>query len=139
MEINTYLTFDGTARAAITFYAKVFGTEPIAMMTFGEMPDGGAPDPALQDRIAHARIKVHGRDLMVSDTGPWSPHQGFAGFNIQVDCDSVNEAHDVFAALSEGGEITMPMAETFWAPAFGMCKDQFGVPWMVNCDTQTDA
>ncbi|WP_222611795.1 VOC family protein [Shimia ponticola] len=138
MEINTYLTFDGTAREAIMFYAKVFDTEPMAMMTFGEMPDGG-PDPDLKDRLAHARIKIHGRDLMVSDTGPWSPHQGFSGFSVQVDCDTVEEAHRIFAALAEGGAQTMPIAETFWATAFGMCTDQFGVPWMVNCDTPSVA
>ena len=134
MQINPYLTFDGNAREAIMFYAQVFDVDPPEPMTFGDMPDGGAPDPALNDRIAHARIEVNGREIMVSDTGPWAPHQGFAGFSIQVHCETVGEAHDLFGKLSDGGAVTMPMEQTFWAAAFGMCTDRFGVPWMVNCD-----
>ncbi|MGR3433574.1 MAG: hypothetical protein ACU0CO_01595 [Shimia sp.] len=69
MPLNPYLTFDGDARAAITFYAGVFGTDVPAMMTFGEVPGSDHP-PAYADRIMHARLDTRGSTLMVSDTGP---------------------------------------------------------------------
>ncbi|MGR3493087.1 MAG: VOC family protein [Shimia sp.] len=133
MPLNPYLTFDGTAREAITVYAGVFGVPVPEMMTLGQEP-GSTHPPELANRIMHARVDICGSSLMVSDTGPWAPHQGFAGITIQVPTDTPVEAQALFTALSDGGTITMPMDETFWARAFGMCTDKFGVSWMVNCD-----
>ncbi|MEO0487408.1 MAG: VOC family protein [Pseudomonadota bacterium] len=134
MHLNPYVTFDGTCRAAAEFYATVFKSEIAELMTFGEMPDGGAPDPSLSELIAHARVPIGDRQLMMSDTGPWSKHEGFHGMTLQLSMDTPEEAAALFAALSDGGEVSMPLEKTFWARAFGMCRDQFGVAWMVNCD-----
>ncbi|MEL6610395.1 MAG: VOC family protein [Pseudomonadota bacterium] len=104
-------------------------------MTFGEMPDGGALDPAYDDKIAHARLLIGGRVLMMSDTAPWAgTHDGFHGMTLQVALDSPEEAADLFAKLSDGGQVIMPLDKTFWARAFGMCTDRFGVAWMLNCE-----
>ena len=136
MLIETYLTFPGTAEAAMAFYADVFETEVTDLQRMGEMPGMPPMSDETAQRIGHARIMVQGRLIMASDAADEfsGPHQGFHGFSLSAQCGNVAEANALFNQLAEGGEITMPMAKTFWAPAFGMCRDKFGVPWMVNCE-----
>jgi PhnB protein len=86
-----------------------------------------------KNRIAHARMQVGDKLLMGSD----APHGRFEpakGFNVNISVKDPAEADRLFATLSEKGNITMPIQETFWAHRFGMCVDQFGTPWMVNCE-----
>ena len=136
MKTNTYLSFKDTAEAAMTFYSEVFGTPLEAMMRFGDIPGMEMPEP-LRNRVAHVRMALGNNNLMASDSfeGPDSPpYAGMHGFNVQVSLDTPEEAHALFAKLADGGEITMEMQETFWAHAFGSCRDRFGTPWMINCD-----
>ncbi|KNG92519.1 VOC family protein [Pseudaestuariivita atlantica] len=135
MKLNPYITFDGTARAAITHYAQVFDREVPDMMTFGDMP-GDMPwvTDANRDRIAHARLDLGGVMLMVSDTGGTEPFAGHNGMAINVSVDSVEDGRALFDRLSDGGEVTMPFEPTFWAKGFGTCRDRFGVGWMVNVE-----
>jgi len=134
MQLTPYLTFNGQARAAAAFYAKALGGEIIMTQTFGEMPNGAEMDAAMQSRISHIRVQFGDRLLMISDTWDPSVDVPHSGFSLSTDWDTPEQAGAAFEALSEGGEVTMPIEATFWARAFGMCKDRFGVPWMVNCE-----
>lgn len=130
-----YLTFPGTAEAAITYYAEVFGSEVAMFQRMSEIPDFEVPQEA-KNLVMHARVSIGGRDLMVSDSHESfaGPHPGFGGFSVQIGCGTPEEAERLFAALSDGGRVTMALGQTFWARAFGSCVDKFGVPWMVNCE-----
>jgi PhnB protein len=134
MDLNAYLMFDGTCAAAFKFYEKALGGKIVAMMTYGEMPgDHAAMSKDSKSRIAHARIKVGDMFLMASDCPP-GRFEPAKGFNVNISVKDPAEADRLFGTLSEKGSITMPIQETFWAHRFGMLVDQFGTPWMVNCE-----
>lgn len=137
---NPYLVFDGTAAQAMPFYQRVLGGQ-LDVMTFAQMP-GAETDkmsPATAARVMHAMLSFDGGQLMASDTMEGQPYEGMKGFGLTVIKDTGAEAEQVFAALAEGGKVTMPMAPTFWAERFGMCTDRFGTPWMVNGGMQSRA
>ncbi|MFT3881305.1 MAG: VOC family protein [Gemmatales bacterium] len=139
MQWNPYLAFNGKCEAAFKFYEKCLGGKIVMMMRYGEMPPsdqgGGGEMPAdVKNRIMHARLTVGTQVLMGGDCPPSMPYNGIHGNSVALQVDTPEQAEKVFAALSEGGNVTMPMCETFWAVRFGMLSDQFGVPWMVNCE-----
>ncbi|WP_323846464.1 VOC family protein [Microbulbifer magnicolonia] len=132
MNFSPYLNFNGNCREAFEFYARVLGGEIIAMMTFAEAPPEADMSADVGDQVMHAQLKVGEQIFMASDAPKtFRPAQGM---HITIGTDTPEEAKRIYAALSEGGEITMPMAETFWAQRFAMFTDRFGTPWMVNCD-----
>lgn len=131
MTFNTYLFFSGgTCAEAFEQYAAVFGGE-VTIMRMGDAPEDqrmpGSPDEA----VMHASLRVGDALLMGSDdpSGDGGPK---VGFNVAYSAPDSATAEQVFAALSEGGEVTMPMQATFWSPTFGMVTDRFGVPWMID-------
>lgn len=134
MAFHPYLFFSGTCREAFTRYQEIFGGELVLMQNSDAPPDQGMPG-APPDMIMHAALTFDGNLLMGSDdpTGDGGPKKG-----ISVNCTvpDPGEAKRVFDGLAEGGQVTMPLAETFFAPAFGMCVDRFGVPWMVSAEPQ---
>ncbi|HUZ67183.1 MAG TPA: VOC family protein [Beijerinckiaceae bacterium] len=133
-EFVTYLGFDGRCEEAFKRYEKVFGGKIVMMMRYADAPPGSIPqNPEAANRIMHARLEAGGRMLMGGD----SPMQGSSkpqGFCVCVSTDNPSEAERIFGDLSEGGSVTMPIGETFWAQRFGMVTDTFGTPWMVNCE-----
>jgi len=130
--IVTYLNFDGNCREAMQFYGKCLGAE-LQMTPFSAMP--GNPAPEAKDRIMHARLtKGSSELLMASDTQPGMPFQQGSNFSVSVHCESVQEIDALFAALSEKGNVSMPLQDTFWGARFGMLTDQFGIHWMFNFD-----
>ncbi|WP_172293049.1 VOC family protein [Pseudoruegeria sp. HB172150] len=134
MELNPYLTFDGNCEEALTFYAGVFGGEITSLMRFSDMPDTEWVTDENKSMVAHASLQLGDREILASDTGGMSPHKGFSGVTLQTGWPTVEEGKAIFDKLSEGGKVEMDFAETFWAKGFGMCRDRFGVGWMVNCD-----
>ena len=132
MKINTYLGFDGNCAEAFRFYERVLGGSIDMMMTYGESPEADRVGPDQRDRIMHAHMSVNGQSLMGGDA-PAGMHSKPAGFCVSINVDAETEAERVFADLSQGGQVQMPIGETFWAKRFGMCIDRFGTPWMVNC------
>lgn len=138
MRLSTYLMFDGTCQSAFQFYERCLGGHIEAMATYGEMPEGcGEPVPAEQrNRIMHARLAVDGQWLMGSDMTSVCPvpYEGIHGTHITLNVDTPEDAERIFAALSDNGTVQMPLEETFWAERFGMLIDQYGVPWMINCE-----
>jgi len=144
MKATPYLNFNGDCRQAFELYKKVFGGDTF-QMTYGEAPPppkdappppegcaGEIPDSA-KDRIMHVTL-AHGQVplLMGSDMPPGMEKHGSGGIAVALNCESNDEADRVFKALAEGGNVQMPLGETFWAERFGMCVDRFGTPWLVN-------
>ena len=134
MQLVTYLAFDGNCEAAFKFYAKCLGGAVTAMHKFGGSPMASHVPPECMDKIMHGRLEVGNSVLMGSDSMPQHPYEGVKGCSVSINVNDVAEAERVFAALSENAKVMMPIQKTFWAARFGMLIDQFGVPWMVNCE-----
>ncbi|MCC7235473.1 MAG: VOC family protein [Bryobacterales bacterium] len=126
---NVYLNFDGNCLEAMTFYAKCLGGK-LESFPFTEIP-GGAP-PGAENRTLHANVTKGTVAIMASDTMPGMPFEQGNNFSISIHPDSKEETNALFAALSEGGTVTMPLGDQFWGAYFGMLKDRFGVHWMLN-------
>ncbi|MGQ3052591.1 MAG: VOC family protein [Roseateles sp.] len=134
MKIEPYLFFDGRCEEAIEFYQKALGAKVEFMMRNSESPEPppeGMLPPGSEDKIMHATLHVGGALLMMSD-GMCNGEGSFKGFSLSLDCPDADAAREAFAALADGGQVTMPLAKTFWAPLFGMVSDRFGVGWMVG-------
>lgn len=131
MQIVPYLALNGTCREAFEFYAKCLRGTITVMMSHGESPIAGQVPPDWHALIMHARLSAGGATLMGSDSRPEEPVTP-QGYGVMLALDTAAEAERVFAELSEGGKVTMPIGESFWAKRFGMLVDKFGVPWMIN-------
>jgi PhnB protein len=132
MQINPYLNFDGNCREALEFYAKALGGTIEFMQTHADSPMKDQTPPAWRDKILHARLRVGNQVLMASDAPP--QHYSPAGaYYISIGVETPEEAERIWAALSEGAKVDMPLQQTFWAKRFAMFKDRFGTPWMINC------
>jgi PhnB protein len=133
MQLNPYLFFTGNCKEAFTFYEKVLGGKIIAMMTHKETPAAEHTKAEWLDKIIHARMTFGDQVLMASDAPP-EHHRPMQGFSVSLTVQEPAEADRIFKAFSEGGHVTMPIEETFWAHRFGMLVDRFGTPWMINCE-----
>jgi PhnB protein len=131
MILNVHLFFDGNCKQAFEFYEKCLGQKIHFIQTYGDSPEGDKVPAEMKNRVMHASIMVGQTQLMGADGDPAEAKHG--GFAISADSKDPAEAERIFAALSEGGEVRLPIQETFWAQRFGMLTDKFGVPWMVNC------
>ena len=141
MNVSVYLNFDGNCREAFEFYRSVFGGEFAIMQTFRDGPDdmGGMPEEEL-DNVMHVSYPLGESVLMGSDVpSTWgAPHRPGNNFSISLSPESRDEADSLFAKLSDGGAVAMPMADMFWGSYFGACTDKFGVNWQVNCERAQD-
>lgn len=133
MQLNPYLTFNGRCEAAFKFYEKVLGGKIEAMMTYGRSPMAEQTSPEWRNKVMHARLSFGDKMLMASDAPP-DRYEAMKGIMVTLGIDDPGEAERIFRSLSENGTIQMPIQETFWALRFGMLVDQFGTPWMVNCE-----
>ena len=135
MRVIPYLFFPGTCREAITWYAEVLGIETPQFMTLRDMPeeDRAAMAGMPEDAVMNVALVKGDLNIMASDSGP-EDAQAMAGVSIHLGLDSVAEAHRVFDAFADGGEVGMPMQATFWTPAFGTVRDRYGVRWMVSVE-----
>jgi len=135
MKLNTYLHFNGQCEAAFKFYADALGGKIQGMMRFGDSPMAKNVSPDWHNKIIHTTMTVGGIDLMGSD----APPDHFAkpqGFSVTINISDPAEAERIYKTLSPGGNIQMPLQETFWAVRFGQFTDKFGIPWMINCGKQ---
>lgn len=133
MQLNPYLMFDGRCEAAFKFYEKALGGKIEFMMTYGSSPMAEQTSREWRNKIMHARMSIGDKILMASDAPP-DRHQAMKGFSVSLSIDDPGDAERIFRVMSENGTIQMPIQETFWARRFGMLVDQFGTPWMVNCE-----
>jgi PhnB protein len=132
MQVNTYLIFNGQCEQAFKFYEKCIGAKIQFMMTHGESPMAAHVTPEWRSKIIHGTLGIGEQVVMGSDAPP-DHYEKPQGFSVSIEVKDPAEAERMFAALAEGGKISMAMQETFWATRFGMLVDQFGIPWMVNC------
>jgi PhnB protein len=133
MQTSPHLHFKGNCREAFQSYADTFGGRIVFAMTYGESPAATETPSDVRDMIIHARIDFGGQFLLGCDA-PGDRYQSPQGFNVMAAVEKPAEAERIFKALAEGGTITMPVQETFWAHRFGMCTDRYGIPWMINCE-----
>jgi PhnB protein len=132
MKINPYLNFNGDCEKAFQFYEKCLGGQIVAMIKTEDTPMAGKAPAELKGKVMHARLIVDGTVLMGADG--MRQYEAPGGFNVTLNVADATEAERVFHELSEGGKITMPIQQTFWAVRFGTVTDKFGQPWMVNCE-----
>ena len=133
MQLNPYLSFDGSCEAAFKFYEKALGGKIVAMMPHEGSPMESQVPAEWRKKIMHARLTVGDKVLMGSDCPP-DRYEPMKGFSVTLTIDEPAEADRVFQALSPGATVRMPIQETFWAKRFGVLVDQFGTPWMINCE-----
>ncbi len=134
MALNTYLTFDGNCREAFEHYRSVFGGEFSMIQTFADGPPDMPRPAGAEDLVMHVSLPVGSSVLMGSDRGPEFAAPLVAGnnFSISIECQSREHCDEVFAKLSAGGNVTMPMQDMFWGSYYGMCADRFGINWMID-------
>jgi PhnB protein len=131
MTLNFHLNFDGICKQAFEFYEQCLGQKITFMQTYGDSPGGDQMPPEMRSKVMHTSIMVGNVMLMGADSP--SEEGKPQGFAVTVATADPAEAERVFAALADGGDVRMPLGETFWAQRFGMLTDKFGVPWMINC------
>lgn len=129
--LHAYLGFPGTCAEAMRFYAKTFNAELKALIRNGDSPMADQLPPESRDRIMHAFLVHPDFQLMAGDSPQGAP-AGMQGCMLTLTYDKADEAERIFKTLSEGGQVTMPMDETFWAQRFGMCVDRYGTAWGIN-------
>ncbi|MEO8411556.1 MAG: VOC family protein [Propionivibrio sp.] len=136
MKAQPYLMFDGRCEEALAFYKQALGAEEEMCMRFKdslEPPQPGTVPPGSGDKIMHCSFRVGETTLMASD-GNCTGQPGFQGISLALSVASEAEAERTFAALSDGGQVQMPLAKTFFSPRFGMVADRFGVSWMIMAE-----
>lgn len=136
MQVEPYLFFEGRCDEALEFYRKALGAEVTLLMRYRESPDPGMCSPGNEDKVMHANLRIGGTTIMASDGRCQGPPL-FSGFSLSLAPAGKAEAERLYTALTDGGQIIMPLAETFWSPLFGMVTDRFGVMWMVNVQPET--
>jgi len=133
MQLNPYLTFNGRCEEAFKYYERCLNGKMLMMMPHEGTPAEAHVAPEWRKKIMHARLQVGDALLMGSDAPP-DRYQPMSGFSVSLGVDTPADAERIFAALADNGTVRMPLQQTFWAARFGMLTDQFGTPWMINCD-----
>lgn len=134
MTLNPYLTFNGDCEAAFKFYERVLRGKIEALMTHAGTPAEQHVPEEWVKKVMHVRLIVDGFTLMGSDAPP-DRYTKPAGISVSIQLSDPAEAERIFTELSDGGTVEMPLQQTFWALRFAMFHDQYGIPWMVNCQS----
>ena len=134
MDVVPYLNFDGDCAEAFAFYEKLFDGKITFLMNFGESPMADHVPVEDHGAILHVTLSLPGGRTIQGSDAPGGRYNKPAGFAVSVTLPTVDKAHAVFKELTKGGVETMAIQETFWALAFGMVTDRFGIPWMINVD-----
>ena len=135
MGFSAHLAFDGQCEAAFRFYEEVFRAKIASLIKWGESPAAGEAPPGYSDRILHASLMMGNTALFGADAFPGTNARA-SGFFVLFDVADPVEAERIFQDLAEGGSVSMPLQETFWARRFGVVTDRFGIPWEINCSKE---
>ena len=130
MQLHTYLNYGGNCEQAFRFYEQHLGGKITMLMRHGEQPGGPPAEPEWRRAVLHARMDLGGTELLGADIPP-DRFKPIRSAYLSLTLDSTQEAEKVFSLLSDGGEVFMPMEETFFATRFAMLRDRFGTSWML--------
>jgi PhnB protein len=130
MHVQPYLDFNGRCDEALEFYKKAVGAEVAMLMRWKDSPDKSMCTAENADKVMHSQFQIGDSTIMASD-GRCSGKPNFHGIALTISAKTEAEADKLFNGLAEGGQVTMPLAKTFFSPKFGMVADKFGVGWMV--------
>ena len=133
MQMTPYLSYKGDCEEAFRFYERCLGARIESIHRYGGTPMASDAPPGWADKVMHGGVKVGGQELLGSDVSP-DRYEAPKGFSLALHFKDIAEAERVFRELADGGQVLMPLAETFWAARFGMLVDRFAIPWMVNCE-----
>ena len=131
MQLTPYIMFKGNCEAALNFYSKALGGKIGHISRYSDAPEnqmGMSPD-----KIMHTHFEVNGNTLFMASDGPGNDSDS-GMVNLSLNFNDPGSIQSAFAALSDGGTVTMPLQDTFWGATFGMLKDQFGIKWMFNME-----
>lgn len=130
MQLHTYLNYGGNCEQAFRFYEQHLGGKITMLMRHGEQPGPGQVPPDWNGKVLHAHLSIAGTALLGADIPP-DRFKPMRSAYLSLEVDSIEEAERIYALLTEGGEIFMPMEETFFAHRFAMMRDKFGTSWML--------
>ena len=137
MKIQPYLFFNGRCEQALDYYHQTLGAEIGMFLRYKDSPEPPPPGmvpPGSENKIMHAEFHIGEATVMASD-GNCGGQADFQGFSLSLSVADAAQADRFFNALADGGQVQMPMGETFFSPRFGMVTDRFGVSWMIIVDT----
>jgi PhnB protein len=135
--LSPYLNFAGNTEEAFNFYRSVFGGEFSIIQRFKDSPEAGHTKPEDMDKLMHISLPISNGVVLMGTDAIGKMAEGFVkGNNFQLSLATASEAEadKLFAGLSAGGTITVPLQKMFWGAYFGMVIDKFGMNWMVNYD-----
>ena len=138
MNVEPYLFFEGRTEEALEFYKQKLGAKVVAVMRYKDSPEPQYNPPNSANKVMHALFSIGDTKVMASD-GNCVGKPSFQGFALTINAANPAEAKQRFDALAEGGQVQMPLNETFFAKAFGMVADRFGVSWMVLAGPKSSA
>jgi PhnB protein len=130
MQVQPYLNFDGRCDEALEFYKTAIGAKVGMLLRFKQAPDKSMISPGNEEKVMHSAVHVGDSTVLMSD-GRCTGKPNFNGIALTISAKTEAEADKLFNGLAEGGQVTMPLAKTFFSPKFGMVADKFGVGWMV--------
>jgi PhnB protein len=133
MDVNPYLNFNGNCEEAFRFYEKHLGGKIEAVHTFAGSPMENQLPPEARNKVMHIRMTV-GKTVLMGSDASGGCYQAPQGFSVSLNLNDAADADRVYEALSANGKVLMEIQQTFWAKRFAMFTDQFGVPWMINCE-----
>ena len=136
MQVQPYLSFNGRCDEAVKFYQAAVGAEVQMLMRFNEAPDQSMVPPGSAEKVMHVSLRI-GDSVVLASDGGGSGNPAFSGISLSLGVAEDAEADRLFAALADGGQVTMPLAKTFFASKFGMVTDRFGLNWMVMAGQQS--
>jgi PhnB protein len=130
--VKPYIGFQGNCEEAFNFYRDCMGASVEGLLRYGDSPMAGNGN---EDKIMHAVLRIGENIIMAADNvHPENPVTVGNNISMAIGVDTPEDAESMFAKMSEGGRVTMPLQETFWASRFGMLTDKFGINWMFNCE-----
>ncbi len=132
MKLVPHITFNGSCEDAINFYRDAIGGEIEFAMRYSESPMADKVPAEHGSRIMHSTFTADGVHFMAADAMPGHERSQSGNIDLSIDFDSAEEQERVFAALSDGGTVQLPLQEMFWGSQFGMVTDRFGISWMLN-------
>jgi len=134
LTIYPYIIINGNGLEAIKFYENAIDAQVLNVQTFGDMPENPEmPIPVeAKDRVLNAQLKVGDTNFMLSDVMPGTPYELGDQVEIAITMSSVEKSKEIFDKLQEGGQVLMPLQETFWSPSYGKLTDKFGITWQIS-------